>query len=302
VLSSPTTAVIGASDLARTVEFLALFDLAPTAQDVLPAGAAEALYGVERELAEMLLTADGSLAGSVRVLGPVAPVAGLEGDHYATGAHAFDLYTCDMAASLHRVNAAGYEHGPVGHVELGPLVMDQVLITGPDGLVVVLIESQRRRPSLLDSDTVRLHSEGHSFIWAVDSMDEALPFWAAAPGLSVPFDAPVVHPEVNRFMGLPDADAKLRMAMVCDDAVSPMRFELLEFVGRSGAVRQSWPLHAGLHAPSFGVDDLDGAVAVLAPDASFGEVVEVESKVHGSARGCTALAPGGVRFELWESA
>jgi hypothetical protein len=67
-------------------------------------------------------------------------------------------------------------------------------------------------------------------------------------------------------------------------------------------VRSSWPLQAGLHAPAFGVDDLDAVVAVLAPAASFGDVVEVESKVHGSARACSAVAPGGVRFELWESA
>lgn len=297
MLSSARGAVVGASDVARTVDFCSLFDLVASTRGVLPAAAAEALYGVSSPLEEVLLGAPGSQHGTVRVLGSVAsaPAAG----HYATGSHAFDLYTRDMEASLERAREAGWRVGPVGHVELGPLVMDQATVTGPDDLLVVLIASERRRPSLLDTDPAALHSEGHSLVWAVEAMDEAVPFWSAAPGLTVPFVAPVVHPEVNRFMELPDREAGLRMAMVCDAQVTPMRFELLEFVGKHGGRRADWPLLAGLHAPAFVVDDLVATQAAML-HAEFGPVVELDTPAHPSARACTALAPGGVRFELWQ--
>lgn len=285
---------MGATNVAAMVRFFEVFGFGPTDEHALSARDVKALYGVERELEGVLLTMSGSDRGTVRIVGPVkgAPAAG----EYDTGAYALDLYTRDVDASLGLVRAAGYDHGPVGHVELGPMVMEQVTVHGPDGLRLVLIETERRRPSLLDTESSALHSEGHSLIWAVDSIDAAIGFWRSLPGLTAPFDIPVVHPEVNRFMELSDSDVALRMAMVCDEDVSPMRMELLEFVGKPGRPREAWPLFAGLHGPTFQVEDLDAARAVLASaGASVGDVVST-----GGRRGCSALAPGGIRFEVWQ--
>jgi hypothetical protein len=63
-----------------------------------------------------------------------------------------------------------------------------------------------------------------------------------------------------------------------------------------------WPLRAGLHAPEFWVDDLEAARAAM-PGACLGEVVPVPGGVRdGATRGCTVVAPGDVRAELWEIA
>jgi hypothetical protein len=282
---------VGAGDVAATGAFLALFDLDQVASRTLDPGTAAALYGVEHPLDELLLAAPGAADGTVRVVGPAA--AGAPDEPYARGAHALDFYTADLEASLARCREAGWRTGPVGHVVLGPLVMDQATVHGPGGLLVVLIASERRRPSLLDTDSSARHSQCHSLVWAVDSVADALPFWQALPGLTVPFDAPVAHPEVARFMELPDPEDALRMAMVCDVDVSPMRFELLEFVGRPGPQRASWPLAAGLHAPWFEVPDLDAALAAArTAGGEPGPVADVGA--------CSVLAPGGVRLEVWE--
>ena len=292
MFDSPVAAVVGASDPAATVAFLGLFDFAVASSFTLEAAAAQVLYDVDRALDVVVLAAADSSQGTVHVVGPVD--GGLPSGDYETGAHAFDVYARDIAATVSATSKAGWETGPVGHVELGPLVMDQAMVLGPDGLRVVLIESQRRRPSLLDADESRRYSEGHSLVWAVTSIDDALPFWRGLPGLTVPFDAPVRHPEVNRFMRLPDADAGLRMAMICDEAVSPMRFELLEFVDRKGAHRRSRPLRGGLHAPLFEVEDLDAARRAL------GAAELTQSVAVGGRRAFAGVAPQGVAFAIWE--
>jgi len=114
----------------------------------------------------------------------------------------------------------------------------------------------------------------------------------------VPFDAPVRHPEINRFMGLPDPDAGLRMAMICDQEVSPMRLELLQFVGFGGSARPAHPVRAGLAGALFEVPDLEAARALMA-GAAFGDVVHAAT-LDGPCRACRGEAPGGVGFELWE--
>lgn len=293
MFSSPTGAVVGATNVAAMVRFFEVFGFTPSAESDLPARAARALYGVERTLEDILLTMAGSDRGTVRVVGPVK--GALPADEYDTGAYAIDLYTRDLDASLDVVHAAGYDHGPVGHVELGPIVMDEAHVHGPDGLRLVLTESERPWTSRLDSDPSALHSEGNSLIWAVDSIAAALEFWRGLLGVTVPFDIPVAHPELTRCMGLSESEVPLRIAMVCDEALAPMRMELLEFVGKRGRPRPAWPLYAGLHGPAFEVDDLTSARTVLSSaGADVGDVVEV-----GARRGCSAMAPGGVRFEVW---
>jgi hypothetical protein len=225
------------------------------------------------------------LAGAVRLVAADAPPARRQA--YGRGPFAFDLYTTDVEASLELVRALGATHGPVGHVELGPLSMDQVLVHGPDGLDLVLIDANRRRASRLDaSDAV--HSEAHSMVCVVDSIDEALPFWRDEAGLSVVFDMPVTHPAIPQFMQLPDPDVEIRMAMVSDPAVTPMRFELFEYVDRPGAAFDGDPLRAGVVGPGWCVDDLGDALSSL-PSA------DLLSRTAATAR---LRAPGGVVFEL----
>lgn len=162
-------------------------------------------------------------------------------------------------------------------VELGPLVMHQARVVGPDGLPVVLIEANHRRPSLLDSSDASV-SEAHSLVWVVPSIDEALAFFRAA-GLVVAFDLPITSPAVCELMGLP-AGTTVRMAMLGDEALTPMRLELFEAPGST-----AWDgvLRAGMAWPVF---------EAAALDLPWLSVERVGPGVH------RCVAPGGVLVEL----
>ncbi len=251
MLQSPIGAVVGASDVAATVAFLQGFDLA-----VVDKGPGHVdLASAER--------------GRVRV---VRAAPGPARAPYDGGVAALDFYVRDIGDR------------PSVRIDLGPLVMHQSRMTGPDGLPVVLIEANHRRPSRLDT-TAAEFSEAHSLVWVVPEVGETVAFFTAA-GLTCAFDVPLDSPAVTEIMGLPEP-GPVRMAMVSDDAVSPMRLELFGFPGRSVPASDGQPL-AGRAWPAFAVDDLTAALAL--PWDRVGEVRD------GAVR---CVAPGGVLVELW---
>lgn len=215
---------------------------------------------------EAFLSELGAVRDSDR--GTVEVVAG-EGTYargpWEGGPAALDFYVRDIGAREHVT------------VALGPLVMKQARVTGPDGLPVVLIEASARRPSLLDTTDLPV-SEAHSLVWVVPSIDEPLAFFRDA-GLSVAFDVPITDDAVCELMSLP-AGTPVRMAMLGDESLSPMRFELLEAPGVTawdGRVRAGmvWPVCRS------------GAL-----DLPWESVTEVGGGRH------LCVAPGGVLVEL----
>jgi hypothetical protein len=218
---------------------------------------------------------------------------------YDTGAQAVDLYTASADQSVEAAASAGLEVTGDATIALGPLVMRQVAVAAPDTTMLVCIEANRRRPSLLDEQPSHTHSEVHSVLWAVDSIDEALPFWRDEAGLVLGLDVPMRGPEVAALLGLPDEDASIRMAMLSDQAVAPSRFELLEHVGRTGAQGSGRTLRGGLHGPLFVVDDVEQALSAM-PSADFEEVVEAGSDPGLWRRAVHGTAPGDVQFVLGE--
>jgi hypothetical protein len=278
--------------------FLERLGFEVTAEGRLPATAARALYGLDAEAAEVELRMPGAARGWIRVVATPHPAA--EHQVFARGPHAIDLYTTDMKRSLELAAAAGARCRPAATYKVGPLELTEAKTIGPDGFAVVFIQVARRRPSLLDREPDRLHSEVHSLVFTVDSVTEALPFWKERAGLSAFLDATIVEPAVCSFMGLPRNDVPLRLAMLADGESRPARLELLEFPQDAGPSLPTWPLRAGLHAAGFGVTSIEEARRAL-PGASFGEVAEVDTPVHSRTRAVAAVAPGGVRFELWEA-
>lgn len=298
-LPSPRHAVIGASDVEATVRFLVGLGFERGARASLPTSAAGALYGLERETSEVALRMPDAPAGSIRVVGTPHPA---EPHHvFARGPHALDLYTTDTAKSLERAAAAGARCFEPATYRVGPLELTETKTVGPDGLAIVFIQAARRRPSLLDRHPERLHSEVHSLVFTVDSVTEAMPFWKERAGLQAFLDATIVEPAVAAFMGLPRPDTPLRLAMLADGESRPARLELLEFPQDAGPHLSTWPLRPGFHAAGFEVPSLGDAMRLL-EGARFGEPVEVDTAGLPRARAVTAVAPGGVRFEVWERA
>jgi hypothetical protein len=167
--------------------------------------------------------------------------------------------------------------------------MEQTWVDGPDDLGVVLIESERRRTSLLDTTDAQ-HSEVHSVVWSVDDIRAVGTWWREATGLGLPLVFGFADAQVGLFMGLPRADTAISMGMLSDADNHPVRLELLEFTDEPGPQRPDLPLRAGLHALRFTVSDVPGSAARLASaGAVVGEVV---------AGSCTFTSPGGVRGQL----
>jgi catechol 2,3-dioxygenase-like lactoylglutathione lyase family enzyme len=292
MLSSPQHAVLGAIDVEALVAFLRRFGFAEEERSILPAPAAAALYGLDAPARQIRLGVPGASRGWIRIV--ETPHAPSRRGPFDRGPHAVDLYTRDIRRSVALAAEAGASCGPIGAYSVGPLAIEEAKVTGPAGLPLVFIQVARRRPSALDRDAERLHSEVHSIVWAVDSLDASLPFWRDRAGLRPFLDATIREPAVARFMGLPRPEAPVRLAMMADAEVSPARLEILEFPEDPGAPAAGLPLREGLHAPAFRVDDLERAIGRLS-DAGFGPVASLDG-----ARAVSGVAPGDVRFELWQ--
>lgn len=191
-------------------------------------------------------------------------------DPLGGGPAALDFYVRDVGDRPHVT------------IPLGPLVMQQARVVGPDGLPVVLIEASARRPSLLDENPEAITSEAHSLVWVVPSVAETVAFFVAA-GLDVVFDLPIDSPAVCELMTLP-AGTVVRMAMLAEPALPPMRLELFEAPGTS-----AWDgeLRAGMAWPVFAPADLAAARAL--PWLSTSQVAPGHHH---------CVAPGGVLVEL----
>lgn len=277
MLDSPIGAVVAVRSADDAVALLARLGLVEVGRGDLP----PELYGAAGGYVDTAV-AD---RGRVRVV--EVPEAGDPRAGFDHGLAALDLYSRDLGRSL---AVARVPAGPRVRIDLGPLVMEQVRLTGPDGLPLVLIDASSRRPSLLDTDDAALHSEAHSMVWVVPSIDEALPFWVAA-GLTPVFDLPIESPAVCDLLELPSRDVRVRMAMLADEGLRPMRLELFEFPDDEGDPADPAP-RAGRAWPAFEVADLDAALSL--PWTATGSRVDVAGRPV-----VRCVAPGGVVAELW---
>lgn len=286
MLPSPRGCIIGSRSLGDAEAFYGALGFEVVSRGTVERDEARALYGVKATLDEMLLGVPGAPSGQIRLVSTPEPRAGITGP-FDAGPYDISFYTRDIEAAAGIFGPLGCHVGPIGVVDLGFLVMRQRKVIAPDGVRVVLIETEKRRDSILDRDPDRMFSEAHSLVWAVSSIDEAAPFWREA--LTQAFDMPVAHPAVSEFLELPRPDVGLRMAGFADAAFSPMRLELMEFPTEPGApARDDATLRPGLWAMEFQVDDIEAAASALA-GAQYGKVC---------AAGVSAIAPGGVRFIL----
>jgi hypothetical protein len=297
MLSSPTHAVIGVSDPTVTIRFLEIFGFAVDDRAALPAAAAKALYGLDGDAAEVELAVPGAPLGRLRLVetpNPPHEVATLDNRPFA-----IDLFSTDLERSVALAEEAGYPVGPIARHDFGPLIIREVEIVGPDHLILTLLESPVRRPTILDRESGRLHSELHALVWSVDRMDDKLGFWQRDAGLETITDAVFEGEEMGKALGLPGRSIRARLVVMCDAESNPSRLELIEFLGEPAAEHPNWPLAAGLHAPAFRVADLDRVMRQLSA-AVFGEIVALDSALHPDARAVSAEAPGALRFELWQ--
>ncbi len=286
-LAAPHAVVIGAMDLSATVEFLGRFGFVPGSTTSLGLPDAAALYGLSEATSGVELRAPGATSGHVIVV--QTPHDGPDRDVLDLGPLALDIYTTDIDADHAELSAAGVAVGAIGTLDLGPLVMRQCEVIAPDGWRLVLVEANHRRPSLLDAEDGRRHSEVHSLLWTVASLEDAtVPFTRA--GLDQAHVFPITHPALTTILSLPRPEVPLRMNLLVDDQQRPVRVELVEFPeDPREAAPEDGVLRAGIHALVLASDDLAAPAGARIVEAG------------GVAVAVGATERGGVRYQLWPS-
>lgn len=149
------------------------------------------------------------------------------------GPRGLDVYVHDLDDALARVMSAGWRGGAVGSISLGPVRMRQVLVAGPDGVPIVMVESSHRRPSLLDTES-HWCSEIYSVVWCVSDRDHEVSLWTAAGAVAGP-PLEFADPSLGAYLDLPVADSPLRMITLASEDGASTRLELLSFPGRESA-------------------------------------------------------------------
>ena len=293
MLKSPSHITIGASSIEGTARFFQAFGFVRESDSTIDAFAARELYGLDRATSETRLSMPGAERGLIRVvethLGTIAS------GPFDRGAHAVDLYVRDMGQALEIVKNTRAGIGPVAAYRVGPMTIKECKCVGPDGLVLVLIEVDKRRPSVLDSSANTLFSEVHSGVYVVESVDAAAGFWKDA-GLKVLLDVTFAEPTVAEFMRLPRPDTRLRLGLFADEAQLPVRLELIEFPdadGRGAPLIDARPLRPGRFVFGFVVGDVAAAVKAM-PGAKYSKICRI-----GKDAVAAGTAPGGVGFEFW---
>jgi hypothetical protein len=295
MVMSPTTCVLGTTDLEGSVRFWSALGFVERSRVELNGVAARNLYGLDGAT-EVVLAMPDSTRGMLRLVStPIPhPVVG----PFDRGPHAIDLYTTDMDQSLAVAASAGADtsFGQLDY-QFGPLRLREGKCLGPDGVILVFVDISRRRPSLLDEFPERLHSEVHSVVNIVRSVDEANRTWTTGAGLVVAADAVIDTPQLGEFLQLPTAD-RCRMSLLCDPEVSPIRFEQLGFIDGGadlGVDLATWPLPAGLPFVEFSSVDVSGTCTRLVQQGHHaGPIVGLDKE----SQGCSLVDGTGQRYFL----
>lgn len=266
--------IVGSGDVDSTVTFLGLFGFVVSGSRRGASGDAHELWGRSGPFDSV------ELCSPLATGGPFIDVLPTDGSNGAragweSGPAALDIYVRDLDVAVAQLSDAGHRVSPVGEISLGPMTMRQAMVSGPEALAVVLVESTHRRSSVLDTHGDALFSEPHSVVWVVDDHPSEVATWVAAgwtAGPTISFSEPTISDE----LGLADRPAAITMTTVSDPTVGAARLELMSF------------------------DDHRSSPAIDAAPAASGRppMRGVAAVVVSRFDGCTArglLTPGGVR-------
>jgi hypothetical protein len=294
LLASPDHALIGSVDPEHQAAFWVAMGFTITQRAAVSAPLAR-VYGIDEGTDEITLRVPGAAAGGLRIVGTTQPSVPV--GPWDRGPFAVDLYTRDMDRSLALAVDAGATHAGRMVYEFGTMRLEEGKTTGPDGVRLVFIANSTRRPSVLDTDETRLHSEVHSIVNVVESVDMFSAAWSTGAGLTILGDAVIATPGLADLMELPKV-VSARMGLYCDASVTPIRYEALEFIGLdttdSASLVAQWPLRPGQPIGVFIAEHFDDALFAL---DSNGFDMEGDVNVDGM-RVAMGVDPCGIRFEI----
>lgn len=305
LLREPETTVIGATDPYAMAVFMAVYGGETRQGPRLSRAAAKALYGLDEELEQLIVTFP-EAPGQVRIV--KTPNAAPKFEPLVAGPYGIDFYSKDLNLSLElskRAGASGFtdvvhyrSEGPVSNKQHPERHQVEARFLAPDEMSVYVTDvniSASQYPTVLMTNPSKVHSELLMLCWVVEEVEPIRKFWTDA-GLDVVVDVFAGADQMQVLMNHPRSTP-----LGCLNVADPKRTRRMEFMWypeEKVKTKPTWPLQAGLHAGGFYVDDVEATIARL-PDAKFGPVVEADEG-RGPRKAAAGLAPGGVRLELWQ--
>jgi catechol 2,3-dioxygenase-like lactoylglutathione lyase family enzyme len=300
-LASPTHVVIGATDLDASIDWWAGLGFGVTTENTLDADVADRLFGLAGQVEQVELRVDEAPGGAIWLVQTAR-------SHRARlplerGPLAVGVYTTDMEASLALATdlgalpGGGIEHNFDYHGS------EERSVVGPDGSTMVFIAAVDRQPSVLDIHPEWLHSEIHSIVSVVPSVDTSNRFWSEQLGLIIASDSDSDLEFARENATASHHVVRARRTSLCDEFINPIRYE---FIGYSGTAHDAvgqvstWPLPSALPLGCFAVTDVAASAAhMFRAGATFGDIVDLgDGCAIGGDRAIWGLDPNGTRFFL----
>jgi hypothetical protein len=264
---SLTNVVVGCTDIDVSARFWAALGFTEMRSERISAEVAATLYGPQRPIETLVMSAPGSTVGWIRLV--AAAGSPRVWRPHVRGRSILEIFARELDGAVSRAGSAGARVAGKTDFTRGDRHNREVRLLGPDEVEIGLTQSSANTsPTLLDAG--RELSEIANIVWLVESVAEAV---AAIPELEVYSELSLAAwPPAHEFLGLPDPAPAIRMAHLGETGAPLLRLQLLEVTGQSLQVDISWPIRPGVFAVG-----CEGAVA-----------------------GPTSVErSGGVRLEIW---
>jgi hypothetical protein len=176
---SLTNAVVGCTDIDVSARFWAALGFTETRTERIPAEVVATLYGPQRPIETLAMSAPGSTVGWIRLV--AAEGSPRVWRPHVRGRSILEIHARELDDAVSMATSAGAR--VVGRTDFtrGDRRNREVRLLGPDEVEIGLTESSASTsPSLLD--TGRELSEIANILWLVESVEEAM---AAIPELEV---------------------------------------------------------------------------------------------------------------------
>lgn len=263
---SLTNAVVGCSDLDGSARFWQALGFTVMTSERVPAELAATLYGRPRPVETLKVSVPGSAVGWLRLV--AAEGSPRAWGPYMKGRSLLELFTRDLDGAESVARSAGGQVVARTEFTRGESRNRELRLIGPDEVEIGLTESNRNRPSAVDSG--RDLSELTTIVWFVESVEAAL---AGSSDLEVHSDSSMeAWTPAHDFLSVPDPAPAVRTAYLGEAGAPLARLQLLELIGHPLESVPSWPIRPG----NFAVG-CQGTVAMPT----------------------TIEHPGGIRFEIW---
>jgi hypothetical protein len=300
MLIAPDHSVVGAFDLLQAQNFFESFGLAVVHSNVLPREVSQLLYGLEAPTEQVIMRTPGAISG-VRLV--KTPHPNQARDPLDTFGFAIDIYVRDMNLALEFCRSKGYETRPVAQWSLDGKSVQECLVIGPNGLQVVIVSGDVRRPSLLDQNPSIMFSEILAFVNFVEDAGADQEFWTRAGGLTQLRNETFDGSAMYEMLHLPRKGLEMRFALYWTgaDSTNTAKVELVSCeTSPKGPKIPLLPQKAEFGPVAFILDSSDS----LAFASSFVADLEHTDFVHATLEGqnrkvVRAISPAGVAFELW---